>query len=200
MDRLNQVMLWVAVFLPFGLGVPEMVRTGAVSLEMLRPLDFHLLVISRELGTVWYNLWYRTAPLALVFTLVIGVQAPQEAVDLPLAPLRHAPCSVHRPLPAVSRGAHQLGRSKRAGRGSCSTRSKSCSPGLWCRSNSSPRRFRRSPASCPSLRCITTRPASTLDCTGAEALVWPVVWAVLLTIICRLLTGSARRRLEVQGG
>src|SRR5690606_7129004 len=32
----TQVMLWLAVFLPHGLGIPEAVRTGAVSLEMLR--------------------------------------------------------------------------------------------------------------------------------------------------------------------
>src|SRR5690606_7468536 len=58
----NQVMLWACVFVTRGLGIPEAVRSGAIGLELVRPLDFHLYSLSRELGTVGYNLLYRGLP------------------------------------------------------------------------------------------------------------------------------------------
>ena len=39
-----------------------------------------------------------------------------------------------------------------------------------------------------------------LELSGAEALRVPLVWAALLTLVCRLLTHLARRKLEIQGG
>ena len=131
----NQVMLWVAVFLPHGLGIPEMVRTGAVSLEMLRPLDFHLLVISRELGTVWYNLWFRTLPLAIVFAFAIGVYVPKNPVTYPLLLLRdRSSRSTSACASSIWWGSPPFGRWNPAGRGSSPTRCRSSSPALWCRS------------------------------------------------------------------
>lgn len=196
----NQVMLWVAVFLPFGLGIPEMVRTGAVSLEMLRPLDFHLLVISRELGTVWYNLWYRTAPLALVFALVIGVQAPQRLWTYPLL-LCAMLLAVYIGLcqqylvgltsfwTVEARWAWQLLNTLQI-----------VLSGFMVPIELLPAPFSQIARVLPFAPLHHDPTRIYLELAGAEALVWPVVWAVLLTIICRLLTGSARRRLEVQGG
>lgn len=196
----NQVMLWVAVFLPHGLGIPEMMRTGAVSLEMLRPLDFHLLVISRELGTVWYNLWFRTLPLAIVFAFAIGVYVPKNPVTYPLL-LCGIALAVYIGLcqqylvgitafwTVESRWAWQLTNSLQV-----------VLSGFMVPIDLLPSPFDRIGRVLP-FAPLHHDPASIyLEMAGAEGLVWPVVWAVALTVICRYVTIKARRKLEVQGG
>lgn len=196
----NQVNLWIAVFLPFGLGIPEMVRTGAVSLEMLRPLDFHLLVITRELGTVWYNLWFRSLPLAIVFALVIGVYVPKNPATYPLL-LCGIILAVYIGLcqqylvgitafwTVEARWAWQLLNTFQV-----------VLSGFMVPIDLLPEPFYRLARVLP-FAPIHHDPASIyLELAGAEALVWPVVWAIVLTIVCRYLTAKARRKLEVQGG
>jgi len=196
----NQVMLWIAVFLPHGLGIPEAVRTGAISLEMLRPLDFHLFVISRELGTIWYNLWYRCLPLALVFGLVIGVHVPQRLSTYPLL-LCAVVLSVYIGLchhyliglsafwTIQSRWAFQLLNALHV-----------ALSGFMVPIDLLPAPFDWIARVLP-FAPIHHDPARIyLELSGAEALAWPLVWAGVLTLVCRGLTMKARRRLEVQGG
>ena len=196
----NQALLWVAVFLPFGLGIPEMVRTGAVSLEMLRPLDFHLLVIARELGTVWYNLWFRTFPLAIVFALVIRVHVPKNPATYPLL-LCGIALAVYIGLcqqylvgisafwTVEARWAWQLLNTFQV-----------VLSGFMVPIDLLPAPFFQIARALPFAPLHHDPVSIYLELAGAEALAWPVAWAIVLTIVCRYVTAKARRRLEVQGG
>jgi len=73
----NQAMLWITIFFQNGLGIPEAVYTGAIALDMMRPVDYHGMMVAREFGNVWYSFWFRTVPLFAVFTLAIGAHVPQ---------------------------------------------------------------------------------------------------------------------------
>src|SRR5690606_8073650 len=194
----NQALLWVTVFLPYGLGIPEAVRTGAVSLEMLRPLDFHLHIIARELGTVWYNLWFRTLPLAIVFALVIGAHAPKNPATYPLL-LCAVVLAVYIGLcqqylvgiaafwTVESRWAWQL-----------TNTLQTVLSGFMVPIDLLPARFFRIARLLPFAPLLHDPASVYLEFAGAEALVWPLIWAVALTIVCRRLTACARRRLESQ--
>lgn len=48
---LAQVFAWVSIFLPAGLNIPMMVRTGSIALEMARPIPFLPMILVRESGT-----------------------------------------------------------------------------------------------------------------------------------------------------
>lgn len=196
----NQVMVWLAVFLPFGLGIPEMVRTGAVSLEMLRPLDFHLMVVLRELGTLCYNALFRSLPLALVFASVIGVRVPEKLATYPLlavAVLLAAYIGLcQQYLVGISafwtiqaRWAWQLLNTFQI-----------VLSGFMVPIELLPAPFSQLARALPFAPLHHDPTRIYLELAGAEALAWPVAWAILLTFVCRYLTAKARRKLEVQGG
>lgn len=74
---LAQICAWVCLFgMGAGLGIPLAVRSGAVGQEMARPIGFFPYVISREAGTVGYNALYRSVPLAVIFSLLVGPPLP----------------------------------------------------------------------------------------------------------------------------
>lgn len=196
----TQAMLWVAVFTSIGLGIPEGVRTGAVSLEMLRPLDFHLLVISRELGTVWYNAWFRSLPLAVVFGLAVGVHVPQRpltyfllmcgvSLSIYIGMCQQYLVGISSFWTVEARWAWQL--------------VNTCQfvlSGFMVPIDLLPAPFSHLARVLPFAPLLHDPARIYLELAGAEALAWPVFWALLLTFICRFLTTRARRRLEVQGG
>lgn len=196
----NQVMLWVAVFLPHGLGIPEAVQTGAIGLEMLRPLDYHLFVISRELGTVGYNVCYRCLPLALVFGLATGVYVPQRLATYPLL-LCAAALSAYIGLcqqyliglsafwTLQTRWAFLL----------VNTLQMSLS-GFLVPIDLLPAPFDGLARLLPFAPLLHDPARIYLELSGAEALAWPLFWAASLTAVCRVMTAKARRKLEVQGG
>lgn len=196
----NQVMVWLAVFLPFGLGIPDMVRTGAISLEMLRPLDFHLMVIFRELGTLCYNALFRSLPLALVFSSVIGVRAPERLATYPLllvAVLLAAYIGLCQQYlvgitsfwTVQARWAWQLLNTFQV-----------VLSGFMVPIELLPVPFSHIARVLPFATIHHDPSRIYLERAGVEALAWPVLWAVLLTLICRYATARARRKLEVQGG
>lgn len=196
----NQSLLWITSFLQAGLGIPEVVRTGAISLEMLRPIDYHLHIFAREAGVLWYNLLYRTIPLATVFALTVGLYRPTHlhtyfwlAMALVLA-MYNALCL------------HYL-----TGLASFWTVNVS-----WARNIFMTLHFGLSGFLVPidllpgilapvaailPLAGFQYIPARIyLEIAGGETLISPLIWAVILTVICRYVTFRARRKLEVQGG
>ncbi len=72
----TQGLLWITVFLPVGLGIPEAVRTGQVVADLTRPTDFWVLHMVREAGAVTYNLLYRTIPVVAGLALLVGLPRP----------------------------------------------------------------------------------------------------------------------------
>lgn len=196
----NQVMLWAAVFLTRGLGIPEAVRTGTISIEMLRPLDYHLFVISRELGTVGYNLLYRSLPLAVVFGLAVGVHVPARLTTYPLF-LAGVALAIYVGLclqyligissfwTLQTRSAHHLFYALHT-----------AFSGFLVPIDLLPAPFDLVARFLP-FAALHHDPARIyLELSGASALGWPAFWAATLTVVCRGLTRAARRRLEVQGG
>ncbi|MFZ5814035.1 MAG: ABC transporter permease [Bacillota bacterium] len=79
---LAQVFAWLTTFFPAGLGIQNAVRSGAIALEMARPLPYFAMVLSRESGNIAYHALYRALPIALLFTFTVGFPAPHSAGQL----------------------------------------------------------------------------------------------------------------------
>jgi len=79
---LAQIFAWLTTFLPHGLGIQSGIRTGAIALEMARPVPYFPMVLAREAGNLAYQALYRAAPLALVFALTVGIPRPASAAHL----------------------------------------------------------------------------------------------------------------------
>lgn len=73
---LAQVFAWVSIFLPAGLNIPMMVRTGSIALEMARPIPFLPMILVREVGSLLYQALFRAIPVGLMFAVTIGFPAP----------------------------------------------------------------------------------------------------------------------------
>lgn len=196
----NQALLWITIFQTVGLGIPESVRTGAIGLEMLRPVDFHLHVLARSAGNLWYNLWYRSIPLATVFALAVGLPpsldlAGYGLLALSIALAAYIGLSLHY-LSGISSfwtlksvWAHQALHTLHFGLSGFLVPVDLLPGGLAAVSAWLP------------FAALQYYPARIyLGISGAEALIAPLIWAALLTLLCRLSTRAARARLEVQGG
>ncbi|MGE5561571.1 MAG: ABC transporter permease [Chloroflexota bacterium] len=71
-----QSTIWITFFLSPGLTIGRLIRTGEISMELFRPVDFFLYTISKEAGRMAYGLVYRTLPMALMFALTVGLPRP----------------------------------------------------------------------------------------------------------------------------
>ena len=56
--------------------IGEMVRTGQISMYLLRPVHFHLMMLSQALGGSLFRLIFFTSPIALVILTVFPVSLP----------------------------------------------------------------------------------------------------------------------------
>lgn len=196
----NQAMLWITIFRQNGLGISEAVHTGAVALDMMRPVDYHAMMVTRELGNIWYSFWFRTLPLFTVFTLAIGAHVPTrpETYLLLLAAILlavyvglclHYVVGIAAFWTIQSRWAYQFLHTAHTGLS-----------GFMVPVELLPGILAPIAAASP-FAALQYYPARIyLELSGAEALRVPLVWAALLTVVCRLLTHLARRKLEIQGG
>jgi len=66
----------VATFLPAGLGIQDLVRSGSIALEMTRPIPFFPMIMVREAGNVLYQAVFRALPLGVLFALSVGFPSP----------------------------------------------------------------------------------------------------------------------------
>lgn len=73
---LTQCTLWVTTILTAGLGIQVGVRSGAISIDLMRPVNYFLYVISHEIGKVFYNFFYRYIPIGIVLGLAVGFYWP----------------------------------------------------------------------------------------------------------------------------
>lgn len=196
----NQAMLWITIFFQNGLGIPEAVYTGAIALDMMRPVDYHGMMVARQFGNVWYSFWFRTVPLFAVFTLAIGAHVPQRpetylllAAAIVLAAYiglcLHYVVGIAAFWTIQSRWAYQLLHTAHFGLS-----------GFMVPVELLPGILAPIAAASP-FAPLQYYPARIyLELSGAEALRMPILWAVLLTVICRVLTRLARKKLEIQGG
>jgi len=196
----SQSILWVTTFMTAGLGVQLAVRSGAVALEMMRPVNFFLLTVSRELGSLVYNLFFRSLPIAAAFALAVGFYVPQGAlvwlwslIALILGAWVGV-CTVY--LVGIAsfwtwqiNWAHTLLYSLNL-----------LLSGYMVPLDLMPS-WLELPAKYLPFAAKSYYPVRIyLGLSGPEALLLPGIWAVVLTLVCLGITRLARRRLEVQGG
>lgn len=205
--RVDQLVCWAAfgqvmynfVSWPHGLNIQLAVRTGDISLELLRPIDFFAYVICRQSGEHLYKLIYRSLPLYLLYALTVGYHIPKAPSLLLLLPSLALALYVALCLGYLEglvsfwttdiRWITYLNMALFTA-GSGGQLPVDLLPGILGRI------LPFSPwaalAHYPNLIYLGLQ--------GWEALLLPATWACLLTVICRGLTLLARRHLEVQGG
>lgn len=76
-----QVTLWATFFASPGLLIGRLIRTGEISMELARPVDFFLYTIAKEAGRLYYGLVHRSLPMLLMFALTVGFPRPASVVS-----------------------------------------------------------------------------------------------------------------------
>lgn len=79
---LTQILAAVALFLPAGLGIQHQVRTGALAVELARPVSFYRATLARSAGQLLHFALYRCLPIAIVLGLTIGLPLPPSGLRL----------------------------------------------------------------------------------------------------------------------
>lgn len=197
---LAQCFAWLTTFLPAGLGIQQSVRTGAIALEMARPLPFFGQVLARESGNLAYQGLYRMVPIALLFGLTIGFPAPHSATGLLWT------------LPSLALGAYVglmlyylVGITAvwtteiRWAHWTYHTLAPLLSGG-WIPADILPGWLGKLAPYLPFAAQQYYPLRLYLGLGGPGGLLIQATWAILLTLLCRGLTSRAQRRLVVQGG
>jgi ABC-2 type transport system permease protein len=204
---IDQLILWLAfgqamftlIQADTGLNIPQSIQTGAVATDLLRPAHYFAYVLTRETGTQLYFFLYRSIPVFLVYSLVVGYHLPTLPQSLLLIAsvllgLYVALClhflvgmsafwtvdvrwtqSVHFSMISIVSGTQIPA---------------DLFPGVIGRI-------------APYLpwASLAHWPARIyLGMSGAKALLPQAAWALALTVICEMTIRTARHKLEVQGG
>ncbi|WP_409345674.1 ABC transporter permease [Paenibacillus sp. MBLB4367] len=74
----NQVCLWLTVFMTNGLGIIPSVRTGQISLDLMRPVHLFYIAMSREWGQIAYRLLYKSAPIYILYAFMFALPVPTD--------------------------------------------------------------------------------------------------------------------------
>lgn len=74
----TQAALWVTSFISNGLGIPQSVRTGHISLDLMRPIHLFSHLMAREWGQIAYQFIYKSIPIYLIYVLVFSLQLPMQ--------------------------------------------------------------------------------------------------------------------------
>lgn len=203
----QDLVLWVAfgqtlfnlIQTDTGLNIQLAVRSGNVSIELMRPVGYFQYVISREAGQQLYRFLYRCIPIYLLYSLTVGYRLPSLKASLLLLPslllaLYIGLCINY--LVGISsfwttdiRWAHGL-----------HFTFVSAVSGLQIPSDLLPGFIGRVAPYLPWASLVHYPNRIYLGFEGVSALIVPAFWAFILTLLCRLLTHTAKRKLEVQGG
>lgn len=70
----TQSSLWISGFITNGLGIPQAVRTGLISLDLLRPVHLFTHLMAREWGQIAYQFLYKSLPIYLLYVVVFRLQ------------------------------------------------------------------------------------------------------------------------------
>lgn len=81
----TQASLWISGFTTNGLGIPQSVRTGQISLDLMRPVHLFVHLMCREWGQIAYQFVYKSVPIYLLYVLVFSLSLPQQVTTLLLA-------------------------------------------------------------------------------------------------------------------
>ncbi|MEK8132311.1 ABC-2 family transporter protein [Paenibacillus filicis] len=83
----TQASLWVTGFITNGLGIPQSVRTGHISLDLMRPVHLFTHLMSREWGQVAYQFVYKSIPIYALYVLIFSIQLPGSVSQIALTVL-----------------------------------------------------------------------------------------------------------------
>lgn len=75
----NQACLWTS-YTTNSLGIDALVRTGQISVELLRPLSFFAYMASKEWGKIVYQCLYASVPIYLVYVLFLDIRTPEHLI------------------------------------------------------------------------------------------------------------------------
>lgn len=81
----NQAFICVTMFVTNGLGLDREVRTGQISLDLMRPVHLFPHLVYRECGQLLYQLLYKTVPLFALYSLTLPVLFPANWYAWPLS-------------------------------------------------------------------------------------------------------------------
>lgn len=194
----GQVM-WNVTAVAQGLNIQLAVRSGDISLELLRPIDYFFYVISREAGQQLYALIYRSLPIFLLYIFTVGYHSPSFTSVILLIPalslaVYNALCLSY--LVGILsfwttdvRWAHYLNNTMMI-----------AASGIQIPVDLLPGFVGITTPLMPWAAIGHYPSLIYLEFAGAEALLLPAIWAGVLTLLCRGLTRLARTKLEVQGG
>lgn len=203
----QQLVLWAAfgqvmynvVHWAAGLNIQLAVRSGDVSLELLRPIDFFNYVISRQAGENLYALIYRAIPLYLLYALTVGYHMPSLPSLVLLIPSIALAIYVALCLGYIE-GIASFWTTDIRWISYLNMVFLVSATGMQVPADLFPGFLGRVFPLAPWAALAHYPNNIYLGFQGWQALLIPAIWAVLLTLICRGLTTMARRHLEVQGG
>lgn len=195
-----QSVLWVTTFLSPGLHVQIGVRSGAVSLDFIKPVHYLWYVLSQEFGRIVYNACYRSVPIALLLGLAVGYYFPANlltylwfALSLFLGAyvglLLFYLAGLTSFWTTEIRWVHYILLSLIFGCG-----------GQMIPLDLLPGMMGKATPYLP-FSCMIYYPVMTyLELSGPKGILIQASWALVLTGAALLTTGLARRKLEIQGG
>jgi len=76
----TQALLWVTSFISNGLGIPQSVRTGQISLDLMRPVHLFSHMMAKEWGQIAYQFVYKSIPIYLLYVFVFSLQLPDDGL------------------------------------------------------------------------------------------------------------------------
>lgn len=204
----GDLMLWVAfgqIIFPLsfgmtaGLNINQAIRTGNISIEFLRPINYFKYVLSRESGQQLYQFLYRSIPIFMIYAVTIGYRVPRLSALFLLIPscllsMYVGLCLAY--LVGISsfwtidmRGAHYIHFAL------CTSIS-----GMQIPADMLPGMIGRIAPYTPWAALAHYPCLIYLELGAASAILMQGFWAVTLTILCLGATKVARKALEVQGG
>ncbi|KIL39278.1 hypothetical protein SD70_20985 [Gordoniibacillus kamchatkensis] len=196
----NQSVLHIVLFLTNGLGLEQSVRTGHISLELMRPTPLFYQTVSREVGNIAYQALYKSVPLFIFYFLFFRLPLPSHPAVYGWTALSLL-CSAYlaiclqyligiaalwttesRWLFWVNYACHLL------------------LSGFFIPLEWLPGWLRHVSAATPYpfIQYHTTRLFMGLE--GPQPIIGSALWGALLTALCLGATRLARRKLEIQGG
>lgn len=195
----NQACIWL-MFPTNGLGMDELVRTGQISLELMKPMHLYRYLTSREWGQMAYQFVYTSIPIYLVYLVLLHIRTPERPATWLYTMLALA-CTAYLSVAiAYLIGVTALWTTESRFLGYVHHSLNILLGGFLIPVEWLPGWLRvmavYTPYSC--LQYLPTRLYLEMD---SPLVLWrPLFWCALLTGACFAFTHVMRRKLEVQGG
>lgn len=196
----TQASLWISGFITNGLGIPQAVRTGHISLDLMRPVHLFTHLMAKEWGQIAYQFVYKSIPIYLVYYVVFSLKLPGTPSTLLLVALALAGAAYLSICMNYLIGASALWTTESSWLYWGNHAMINLLAGFFIPIEWLPGWLQTiawwSPY--PYLLYVPTRLYLGF---GDVSYLWGTLfWCVLLTLACLLATGFLRRKVEVQGG